>query len=797
MKTLKKFELFNAGSLDEAVSLLRKYGEKAWVMAGGTDLIGTMRFEVLRDYPEVVINLKTIPGMEYIREEDGFLRIGALTRLEDIARSSIARNQYTALAEAASRTASPHIREMGTIGGNICQLIRCWYFRKEDNRFDCIRKGGDMCHAAVGDNRYHSIFGAVRVGPPPCTSGCPAGNDIPYCLDSIREGNLSQAAQILLNSNPLPAITGRVCPHECEQRCNRRDLDEAVSINSIERFVGDYALEHAAELYKAPLKENTQKVAVVGSGPAGLSAAYYLRQLGFPVTIYEALEEAGGVLTYGIPPYRLSKDVVKKQVRAIENTGVRILCGVKVGLDISLADLQRDYNAVFLASGAWKPSTPGLADEDLLTLGLDFLGRVNLGLRQISTGKVLVIGGGSVAFDVATSALRLGAGEVTLACLESREEMPAQPSEIEQALREGIELMPGWGPAGVIKNNGRLSGVELVKCTSVFNSEGHFAPVYDNAIKKTIEADMVILAIGQRPDLAFVQSSLKTKRGLIEVNPETGSTSLSGVFAGGDAAGIAGSNSGSLSVVAALADGRRAAISISQYLGGKANLPDIRKTEHLIRCQRECPGEQGRVKTPALPLDQLSMDKEDVLGMDLGSVETEADRCLNCGCDGVNPSDMAAALVALDARIVTSGRIIQADHFWAADRGLKPTVLEDDEIITEIRIPRPKAGAKSAFIKFAIRKSIDFPIVNCAAAVETERGVVRSARICLNAVYCHPYRAFKAEEAIQGQTIEEANADAAGAAAVSDAVPLPYNKFKIQIARTLVKRALLSCKSGD
>jgi xanthine dehydrogenase YagS FAD-binding subunit len=176
------------------------------------------------------------------------------------------------------------------------------------------------------------------------------------------------------------------------------------------------------------------------------------------------------------------------------------------------------------------------------------------------------------------------------------------------------------------------------------------------------------------------------------------------------------------------------------------------------------------------------------------AAETEANRCFNCGCDGVNPSDLAAALVALDAKIVTSRRTISVDEFWVADKGLKPTVLESDEIITEIQIPRPVAGVKSSFIKFALRKSIDFPIVNCAAAIESEGGVVKSARICLNAVYSNPYRAIKAEEAIKGRTIDEANADAAGAAAVSDAIPLPYNKFKIQIAKTMVKRAILGCK---
>jgi len=177
------------------------------------------------------------------------------------------------------------------------------------------------------------------------------------------------------------------------------------------------------------------------------------------------------------------------------------------------------------------------------------------------------------------------------------------------------------------------------------------------------------------------------------------------------------------------------------------------------------------------------------------AVQSEAHRCLNCGCDGVNPSDIAPALVALNAQIITTKRSIPAGDFWVADKGLKPTLLDHDEIIVEIQIPQPSTGLRSAFLKFAMRKSIDFPIVNCASALEIQNGIVTAARICLNAVYSNPYRAFKAEAAIIGQTIDEARAEAAGTAAVAEALPLPDNKFKIQIARTLVKRTILACSA--
>jgi NADPH-dependent glutamate synthase beta subunit-like oxidoreductase/CO/xanthine dehydrogenase FAD-binding subunit len=790
MKSLRKYEHINARTIDEAVSILRRYGDKAWVLAGGTDLVGTMRFEVLHDYPRAVINLKTIAGLDYIKEEDGTLRIGALTRLEDIASSSAVRSRYPALFEAARQTASPHVRAMGTIGGNICQLIRCWYFRKEDNRFDCIRKGGKMCHATCGDNRYHSIFGAARVAAPACSSHCPAGNDIASYLGKIREGDQAEAAAILLETNPLPSITGRVCPHYCEQECSRNELDEALSIRSIERFMGDYILEHADELFRPPLKESGKSIAVVGSGPAGLSAAYYLRRSGHSVTVFEALEEAGGILAFGIPPYRLPKDIVRKQVKALEGMGIQFKLKTAVGKDLTLDSLKKDFDSVFIATGAWKQPSLGIQDEALLTQGLEFLIQVNRGLREVSAQNVLIIGGGKVAIDVAISALRLGVKKVTLACLESKEEMPAESEEVEQAIREGVKVMPSWGPSRILQENGRLSGMELVRCTAVYDSAHKFSPAYDNNVKETIEADRIILATGQRPDLSFAGSSLELKRGLIAVDPDTQATTIAKVFAGGDAA----ASSAPGSVTAAIGAGRRAANAINLYLGGKALAERPKQVEHLTRSGSSCFPKLSRITTPGLPLSRTSLEAEDIPGLDSSATGSEAARCLNCGCDGVNPSDVAAALSALDARIVTSSRTLGIDEFWAGDKGLRPTVLENDEIVTEVRIPEPKAGVKSSFIKFAMRKSIDFPIVNCAAAIETEGGVVKSARICLNAVYSNPYRVTRAEEAIKGKPIDEAGADAAGAAAVSDAIALPYNKFKVQIARTLVKRAILACK---
>ena len=788
MKSLMEFNYISPATVDEAVSILKKRTDRACLLAGGTDLLGAMRFEILPEYPETVVNLKAIPGLDYIKEEDGMAKIGALTRLQDIADSPVIKKQYTALAEAARKAASPHVREMGTIAGNICQLNRCWYFRKENNRFDCMRKGGRSCFAIVGENRYHSIFGGVKTGSHPCAAGCPGNVNIPSYLEKIRDNDLPEAARIILENNPFPAITGRVCPHTCEQGCNRREFDEAISIRSVERFMGDYIIENQSEIIKPPETDTGKRVAIVGSGPAGLSAAYYLRRSGHRVTVFEKLEKPGGMLFYDIPPYRLPEEIIRKQVAVIENTGVEIKLGVEVGRDISIEDLGNTYDSLFLACGVQKQSALGIDGEELLLTGLEFLSNARLGTADVSP-RVLVIGGGNVAVDVATVASRLGAEEVYVASLESREEMPAFRSEIDAAVAEGVNFLNAWGPGRIMEADGKVTGMELVRCTSVYDNEGRFSPVFDTDVTKVVDADQIILAIGQKSDLSFIDPglALNTDRGLITVDPETHATNLPGVFAGGDI------TTGSASVIKAVAAGRKAADSIHEYLLGAGEKPGKQDigTDVAIKFDAASLAGSSRVPSPEVPVSERKRDIniENVGGLDCGAVLTEAKRCFNCGCYAVNPSDLAPALIALDARIVTSKRSIDAEAFWAADNGIRSTVLDDDEIVTEIQVPGPAAGVRSSFIKFALRKSIDFPIVNCAAAIGD-----KTAKICLNAVFNIPYRATKAEKAILGKEINETNAEAAGAAAISDAIALKCNGYKIQIAKTMVKRTILACK---
>lgn len=347
---MKPFKHIDAKTINGAIKLQSK--GKAKLIAGGTDLLGILKDRILPEYPETVINIKTIPRLDYIREDAGGLKIGALTKLEDIARSPIIREKYKILAEAAEAVATPHIRTMGTLGGNLCQDVRCWYYRSPNQiggRIDCYLKGGKECYALTGENQYHSIFGGLRVAAPPCQSACPGHVNIPAYLSQIREGNLLEAARVLLQNNPIPAITGRVCPHFCEQSCNRRNFDESLSIRDIERFVGDYILDRADEVIEKPAQSTRKKVAIIGSGPAGLAAAYYLRLAGHRVTVFDRMEEAGGLLRYVIPSYRLPKDIVRRTVKMLENIGIEFRLKVDIGKDVTIENLKKDYDAVFIA----------------------------------------------------------------------------------------------------------------------------------------------------------------------------------------------------------------------------------------------------------------------------------------------------------------------------------------------------------------------------------------------------------------------------------------------------------------
>jgi NADPH-dependent glutamate synthase beta subunit-like oxidoreductase/CO/xanthine dehydrogenase FAD-binding subunit len=789
--TIPRIDHASARSLEQAAELATQAGKKTAFVAGGTDLLGVLKDCVHPARHDLLIDLKPIQGLSGVKA-DGGLEVGALTTLTEVARHGLIKAGWPLLAQAARVVASPQIRNMGTLGGNLCQEPRCWYYRTPENLFHCMRKGGDMCGAVLGDNRYHSVLGAARVCQPGCAFNCPAHVAIPQYMELIRRGDLEQAARLILASNPMPAITGRVCPHPCQSRCTRRDLDQSVSTRGVERHLGDYLLANAATILTPPASASGRRVAIVGAGPAGLSAAYYLRRAGHAVTVFDKLEQAGGMLRYCIPAYRLPKEVLDRQVAAYEAMGITFVQGVGLGDGgPTLDELRRDHDALFLATGGWKQKTLNLADGDQLSSGLDFLGEVARGRRQAPGRKVLVIGGGSVAVDVAITARRLGAEQVTMACLEAREIMPAIPEDIDQAVEEHVDLLPAWGPHRVIVREGRLAGLELVRCTSVFDREGRFKPSFDFSTTRTVEADCVLVAIGQGPDLSWANGALVTERGCLKADQETQQTSLPGVFAGGDLV------TGASTVVAALAAGRRAASAIDRHLGGTGELSEAGQAAG------PGPGQGGpiEVNTPALkmapasrpawrPLEQRSIQAEDVATMDLHAVETEANRCINCGCVAVNASDLAPALVALEAIINTTRRAIPAERFFAVGQA-STTTLEPGEVVTGIAVPAQPVGSVQFYQKFRIRNSIDFPIVGLATVLEVREGVFARARAVLGAVGPVPHRLDQVERFLIGRKPDEDTAEGAAVIAVRGMAPLARNGFKLQIVKALVRKAVL------
>ena len=807
--TLQPFEYLPADSLQAAEALLKEHGAGAAVIAGGTDLLGTLKDAIHDARPELLIGLKPLADLRYVNAGTAGVRIGSLTTLADIARHPVIRQTYPLLAEAARSVASPQIRNIATIAGNLCQEPRCWYYRNPDNTFDCLRKGGKRCDALFAENRFHSIFGGMCVSAAPCVDGCPIHNDIPAYMARIRAGEIHEAVAILLRTNPLPAVTGRVCPHTCESDCNRFGYDEPVSIRDVERFLGDYALAHAGDLYRPPTAESGKRVGVIGAGPAGLTAAYFLRQTGHDVMVLDQMPEAGGMLTYSIPAYRMPKGVMAAQVRALEGMGVRFELGAALGGDgASLHDLRERYEALFLATGLWNGKALRLEKGELLESGLKFLIGVQVadsakprvgkqgqarrlpysdvggGARPKVGKRVLVIGGGSVAVDVALTARRLGATEVTMACLESLETMPAIPEDVEQALEEGITILPSWGPHRVLEQEGRLTGMELVRCTAVFDKGGRFAPTFDTTVKTVVTADQILVAIGQAAELSYAEAELKTERGLLVADKVSGATAIPGVFAGGDVTGS------SATMVQAMASGQRAAASINAYLAGVQPEPARPNHGPLVINAAALPSCQ-RAHAPRLPVDQRTLLAEDCGALSRDLMECEATRCANCGCVAVSASDLAPALIALRATVKTTRRRLPAENLFTAAES-KTTVLEPGELIEEIEIPAPPPGSRQAYHKFRIRNAIDFPIVGLAFCAEMREGRIHDAQVVLGAVAPVPLVARAVEALLEGQAPSEALAQEAASLAVADAQPLARNRFKVEVVKALVRKAILN-----
>ena len=497
----------------------------------------------------------------------------------------------------------------------------------------------------------------------PCFSACPVNTEAGRYVNLIAQGRFEEAYTVARRPNPFASICGRICSAPCEDVCRRRELDEPISIRALKRFVTErFGVESLIdtrkmkELLLQQIEPKNKKVAIIGSGPAGMSAAHDLVLNGYDVTVFEAADVAGGMLILGIPEYRLPRELVRMELNSILNMGVELHLGKALGRDFSLKDLKMNgYEAVFIAIGAHKSrelNIEGVQFDGVLR-GVDFLLNVNLGYKVDLGDRVIVIGGGNVAFDVARtaarqepveevasnitealdvarSAIRFGARDVHLVCLESRDEMPASDIEIEEALEENIQIHSSRGPQRIVGKNGVATGLETLVCSSVFDKTGKFNPQFEAGSNEIIEADSIIIAIGQSSELKFLSPKdgiEVTPRNTIKVDLETLETTRPGIFAGGDVA------FGPRIAIEAVADGRKAAASINIYLGGKSHEVEklqINVLDTFDFTQYEEFETTHRQKIPVLDIDRRIGIAQVELCYDEETAIREAKRCLRC-----------------------------------------------------------------------------------------------------------------------------------------------------------------------
>uniref|UniRef100_UPI003AB697FA FAD-dependent oxidoreductase n=1 Tax=Eisenbergiella sp. TaxID=1924109 RepID=UPI003AB697FA len=500
------------------------------------------------------------------------------------------------------------------------------------------------------DYRDKNQINCYDTGTAPCKASCPAHLPVQGYIKMASQGKYLDALKLIKTENPFPAVCGAICNRRCEDACTRGRVDQAVAIDEIKKFIAEQEL-HAKTRYIPPMlnysgKPFQEKIAVIGAGPAGMSAAFYLKKMGYPVTVFEKEKRPGGMLMNGIPSFRLEKDVIEAEIDVLREMGVEFRCGVEVGRDITVQKLRQDgYKAFYVAIGAQDGRKAGIPGEDAkgVLTGLEFLRCVNQDMENTRiAGRTVVIGGGNVAVDVARTALRAGASSVSMYCLETRETMPAAGDEIEEAAQEGIGICNSWGPKEILTENGRVTGVVFKKCVSVFDESGRFHPVYDEEQLLTVECEAVLVAIGQSVRWGELLAGTKAefnRNGTVKADPVTYQTAEPDIFVGGDV------YTGPKFAIDAIAAGKEGCVSIHRFVHPGQSLTIGRNLRQFSELDKD-----------NLQLDPETFDnaKRQVPGRkspdgnnnfrDLRStfteeqVRAEAGRCLGCGATVVDPN---------------------------------------------------------------------------------------------------------------------------------------------------------------
>ena len=534
------------------------------------------------------------------------------------------------------------------------------------------------------DYRDKNQLNCYDTGTSPCKTACPAHLPVQGYIRMAAEGRYMDALKLIKTENPFPAVCGAICNRRCEDACTRGTIDQPVAIDEIKKFIAEQELHadkrYIPEMLNASGKPHNEKIAVIGAGPAGMSAAFYLQKQGYPVTVFERQKSPGGMLVYGIPSFRLEKEVINAEIEVLREMGVEFKCGVEVGKDITIQQLRdQGYKAFYVAIGAQggrKTGVPGEAAEGVVT-GVEFLNRVNREGTLTLSGKTVVVGGGNVAIDVARTALRCKSEEVSMFCLESAETMPAAKDEVEEAKEEGIQVNNGWGPKEILTENGKVTGIVFKRCTAVLDAEGRFNPQYDENDTRTVPCENVLLSIGQSIVWGELLAGTKVefnRNGTAKADSVTFQTAEPDIFVGGDV------YTGPRFAIDAIAAGKEGSVSIHRFVHEGHSLTLGRNLRHFIElnkddiqvetfdnAKRQIPGKKAGVAKETFADLRSTFTEE--------QVKAEANRCLGCGATVVDENQcigcgLCTTRCEFDA-IHLSRDLPEASHMRSSEDKLK------------------------------------------------------------------------------------------------------------------------------
>ena len=510
---------------------------------------------------------------------------------------------------------------------------------------DAVKWGPEKWNENYRDDNQINCY---DTGTSPCKTNCPAHIAVQGYIKMASQGRYLDALKLIKKENPFPAVCGSICNRRCEQACTRGEIDQAVAIDEVKKFIAMQEL-NAETRYIPPMvnqigKMYPQKVAVIGAGPAGMSCAFFLAQKGYPVTVFEKHRHPGGMLTHGIPGFRLEKDVVDAEIEVLREMGVEFKCGVEVGKDVTLAELRaQDYKAFYIAigcQGGRKAGVPGEEAVGVLT-GVEFLHMVNTDETTGLTGRTIVVGGGNVAVDVARSAVRAGSSDVSMYCLEDKDSMPAAADEVEEAEGEGITVNHGWGPKEILTADGKVTGIVFKKCISVFDADGRFCPQYDENELKTVECENVLMSIGQSIIWGNLLEGSKVELGRgngAVADSLTYQTAEPDIFVGGDV------YTGPKFAIDAIAAGKEAAVSIHRFVHEGQSLTIGRNRREFVELDKkklDIPSDSYDNSARQVPGHQSGIDakttfRDTRLTFTEEQVKAETARCLGCGATVVD-----------------------------------------------------------------------------------------------------------------------------------------------------------------